>query len=1059
VPYIRSAFMTIFALGALGAADYSWQTVPAKVLPTGDLEWQPEAFVFEAGSAPRYIDFEAGDDNKDGSSPAQAWKHHPWDVAATAKSAACSGIHTYVFKRGVIYRGNLVIDDQGSAEEPIRLTSDPAWGTGEAIIAGSERVSGWVQGRARPEMPDGQKVWSADLPFAPRSVWALDANGEATRIPLARTPNWTVSNPEDVMSEWWELDQPEWWKDQNKATVGKKKMHLAIDKTHITESADYYDGALMWPEWGIVMGTPFPTRVEAVDLDKHGLAVQGPWWGDSGKLLTGNRYFLEDKPHYLDSPGEFWFEKKGEGGRLFLRLPGDADPNSVAIEAAKRYSLIEDQASAKAPLRLDIIGPEGRAAVDTTGTAHLEISGLSFRYTQQWWELEQPAWMHKEVDPAAIRLRGENNDINIHHCRFVDVVAGVRILPINDKPRDAGIRISDNDFLRTDDGAIDVGKGNGTMADAHILRNRLHLIGMRPNRQSSAPALTVLFPTTMEVAGNMLSRCYGPGIFVFGGKGSGAGGEVPFFRGLIHHNKAEQCLLAANDWGAIEAWQGGPFYIYDNIAANPNGLWNWAAGKDFNARLGYAYYLDGGFKNYLFNNIAWGLNNEKDSRLCNGAAFQEAVPTIYNSFFNNTAYRFAKGSNWSPRGGHHKYLGNIFDDISKNVFDLGQLKEDKSPSPTEYPHGLMAFSNNVFHAIGSYGWFQNLVPEAEKEHKDFASMLAAVKKQNTMNPTLGQEVAESPLRDPANRDMRPKPGSPAIDAGVTVFVPWSLSAVVGEWNFIPRGDDPRSIPDEHWFMTNYYRNRETYHELPQYPLTVVGPADGAFVTGTLEDWIEGALDCSNGRYATVSQDVLMQPVEFEVRKGNERVTERAEGAALRTPDINDTSLLIEVVLRCSSAKGEGVVIEKLSGSGYRLLRQADGTVLFALADSAAGKASVTSTGSIADGAWHHIVAEFDRNAGTLSIYLDGKRDAQVKVAALGSLANDAAVTVGGAADGRSLDGAIDFMRICQGSLADAQTSIEELHAWEFAGPQLRDFCGTPIQGSRRDAGALEFLAP
>ena len=50
--------------------------------------------------------------------------------------------------------------------------------------------------------------------------------------------------------------------------------------------------------------------------------------------MRNMRYYLEDKPQYLDDPdGEFWFEKKGEGGRLYLRLPGDADPNVARVEA------------------------------------------------------------------------------------------------------------------------------------------------------------------------------------------------------------------------------------------------------------------------------------------------------------------------------------------------------------------------------------------------------------------------------------------------------------------------------------------------------------------------------------------------------------------------------------------------------------------------------------------------------------------------------------------------------------------------------------------------------
>src|SRR6266513_3028689 len=59
--------------------------------------------------------------------------------------------------------------------------------------------------------------------------------------------------------------------------------------------------------------------------------------------MRNMRYYLEDKPQYLDDPeGEYWFEKKGNGGRLYLRLPGDADPNAAQIEAGKEMNLVED---------------------------------------------------------------------------------------------------------------------------------------------------------------------------------------------------------------------------------------------------------------------------------------------------------------------------------------------------------------------------------------------------------------------------------------------------------------------------------------------------------------------------------------------------------------------------------------------------------------------------------------------------------------------------------------------------------------------------------------------
>src|SRR6059036_1543554 len=86
---------------------WSWQETYAEVDPKGDLKWKPRPFVFEKGDSVRYIDFETGDDANSGAVPATPWKHHPWDPNATgksAKSASTREVHTYIFKRGVLYR-------------------------------------------------------------------------------------------------------------------------------------------------------------------------------------------------------------------------------------------------------------------------------------------------------------------------------------------------------------------------------------------------------------------------------------------------------------------------------------------------------------------------------------------------------------------------------------------------------------------------------------------------------------------------------------------------------------------------------------------------------------------------------------------------------------------------------------------------------------------------------------------------------------------------------------------------------------------------------------------
>jgi len=190
------------------ARHWSWQESQAEVDGKGDLIWRPHPFVFEKGMSSRYIDFDSGDDGNSGESPEAAWKHHPWDPQAVGKSAQSSGIHTYIFKRGVAYRGRLVVKDAGRPGEPIRLTSDPGWGSGEAALYGSERVQRWNKGATHKDIPEPEKVWWSDLDFAPRCVWSVSKEGEITRIPLARTPNWKISNPDDVKNEWWVWDNP-----------------------------------------------------------------------------------------------------------------------------------------------------------------------------------------------------------------------------------------------------------------------------------------------------------------------------------------------------------------------------------------------------------------------------------------------------------------------------------------------------------------------------------------------------------------------------------------------------------------------------------------------------------------------------------------------------------------------------------------------------------------------------------------------------------------------------------------------------------------------------------
>lgn len=1157
------------------AEEYSWQKPHAKVLPHGDLEWAPEPFEFVAGDSVRYIDFEGGDDNATGTSKDAPWKHHPWDAAATGQAAQCSGIQTYVFKQGSVYRGVLRPDESGEPGDPIRLTRDPDWGRGEAAIVGSELVSGWKKGAGHPDIPEPESVWHADLDFAPRNVWMVEADGTVTRIKLARTPNWEITDPHEVLSEWWQWENPRWWAGEHKTTVGGKTMHLGVDTEHLTKPADYYEGGLVWTEFGIMMGSPFASKIEDYDPEQKAVAFQGIWYGDTGEIIKGCRYYLEDKPHYLDEPGEFWFDKRASGGRLYVRLPGDADPNTVTVEAGRRLTLI-----------------------DAGDLSHVTISGLTFRFTNVFWDLTARGFVDPDVQCAVFRMIGSGEDVEISNCTFEHVQMPIRIKVGSDTGRIDDVRVTDNRISYTDHGAMSISDSSrwgkqeppiGVLERVEVLRNKLDHIGFRVIRSEHGTAIGVGRAKVAEIAGNIVHRSAAQGVNVSGGKGSGARWDAPFARYVIHHNKVVDTLLKSNDWGGVETWQGGPFYVFSNISGSPGGYMNWrySPNKPGSARFGHAYYMDGCFKNYHFNNIAWGKNNDPASKYCNTSAFQEII-SYQNTVFNNTVYRFFKGSRrQAPQAGRDKFLANIWQDISGWVFWHAKPTEEEadpnvyqiSEKDDEFAYETNAFARNVFYDInGKMGVFESTgVPRPELEQ-----MRKALQARDAMASGLGVMAERPPLRDGQGHDFRPSSGSAVIDSGVQVFVPWSLYATVGEWNFTRNNADPALVIDEHWYMTPYHVGREEYYTRPTYPLTGVNIGADDYADGPLEDWTVGALtlngrdqylvladeaidepfriqaevEQASGGWATVTAPAGLipgEPFDFKVelaephpgqqlavhlhwRKsnafggfnawgglpkdaartgphtfrftpedkpglvsfsaavflspsgewGDHTMEARVEfpkaapgaetetrtpqlggeaeqttrwvsiaGEALKTPEVWHSSFLVEAYVRTEPG-AQGVLVEKMGDAGYSLSVNERGTASFAVRGAGAS-AQLEGGARLNDGEWHHLIAEADRAAGALTLYVDGEQDASGRgVGGDVSLANSADFYVGGTPGGDNLACALEFVRVSRGTLADARTTIEELYAWQFDGPFLRDFTGRRRERGATAAGAIDF---
>jgi VCBS repeat-containing protein len=243
-----------------------------------------------------------------------------------------------------------------------------------------------------------------------------------------------------------------------------------------------------------------------------------------------------------------------------------------------------------------------------------------------------------------------------------------------------------------------------------------------------------------------------------------------------------------------------------------------------------------------------------------------------------------------------------------------------------------------------------------------------------------------------------------------------------------------------------------------FPLTGVNITKENYVDGRLEDWTKGACTFNGeNQYAVCPNNklngTLVIPIRFRWDKAGQKEDREVTGRDFKSPQVWDSNFCIEAYFKTESK--DCVVVRKMAESGYGLTVDSSGKLLFEVKASSAS-AKLKSRVRINDGKWHHVIAEADRAAKRLTIYVDGKMDASGAGIGNTSINNDSDLFVCGTPNGKYLKGTLEFLRISLGTLKDAKTDIKELYAWQFDGPFLRDFAGRKPKG-RRDAGALELI--
>lgn len=186
---------------------------------------------------------------------------------------------------------------------------------------------------------------------------------------------------------------------------------------------------------------------------------------------------------------------------------------------------------------------------------------------------------------------------------------------------------------------------------------------------------------------------------------------------------------------------------------------------------------------------------------------------------------------------------------------------------------------------------------------------------------------------------------------------------------------------------------------------------------------------------------------------------RYPGQLRNTLIISTQNLLVEALFKAEPGLTNAALLSKHDGHrGSRLIIDGRGKAAFQIASDGVTSSAATSE-AVNDGQWRHLVAEVDRRTGRMTVYRDGKMSggSKTELPADASLDCRADFLVGkGDGELGNFQGVMDFMRVCQGTLADAQTTIEEVYEWQTNGPFKYDFCRNAPQG-RRDAGAIEYV--
>ena len=705
-----------------------------------------------------------------------------------------------------------------------------------------------------------------------------------------------------------------------------------------------------------------------------------------------SRYFIENLPFLLDAGGEFFYCPKRK--KLFVRLPGDQNPNTAHLEAGRHEVILSILNGADIEIE----------NLHFAGINELPIKTASTRF-----------W-RGALHNSAIQLSGNTERIRVSSCRFTNLPFGIISFCSNRPQKELleQIIIENNVFENIGGSAVTLsaisrlrapvlktGK-TGRLRRVKLTGNEVNLAGARRiSLWGFDHGLCLVDAELSEVAYNTTRRTAGSGIIVFAPPfyhqfGKNPQLEVPVQRNSIHHNRVEDSLLSLQDYGGIAYWHGGPAYLYANTSVNPVGYKHTHFRRKPNKHgtcyrsscFGIGMYADHGYKVYAFDNRIMGKSGDCRSQFYNACGWNEAAGFL-NAVFNNDIRNFAipirKGMTESNRS---RYLGNLLKGAHDAFFRL---------DAEHVEFDSLAFAGN----------------RLEGDSNVIAAGHALGPKQTDRTLTHWQKRLKGNMaiahRTGTHLPARSLPEQTQNHQKTRVFVPWGIAYTQGEYHFVPYPKKITRIIDEHLFWNQDWRSRAAARTAtPRNHLTGVNIDHSSFIEGGLESWARGVLRL-NGRNQHVQ---AVSTKLFQPRR---------------------KKFIAEFYLRVRNA-GPLCMKVDATGQGYRIDVLADGNLGIDYRPLP-NKHQANRSGNVnlLDDRYHHLLVEIDAHRKQFCrLFVDGTPVPLMPAQGFIENTVDRSNRLHLAFDGKAhLSCDIDFFRFANGTLEESHTDIDELYQWQF----------------------------